>query len=431
MAKRKHEAPDEPLGAGFMVQPGRAQPAITIGRVAPFALAAGDGGRDQEERLNRLEEELARLGAQLERLSDSLENRHDGDDPGQHNPRSPRSSREPQTPRPGQPLMPHVSPMPPMPPIAAQPSMLPRTGFGPGPGENNEGGEVFARSYPLPQGKLDALTQLMSRSDVPILVRRQEKALEVQATERQHRVFAAFIRMIDWSAERRGDGGPPGDGDRVGFMKSENKRMAKDIEKSARQRSKAIEKLEKRRAKTGARRDAINTEATVKAEMQEALEREAENLSEQAERLAEQAEEIRERTERIAERAGRESGRDQRADLEREALTLRHQAEAIELQKNQLEDRARAVEDRMHEAEDQARQAEERLEQLEEELRQAEQGATEEENDDDGSRASVENPGGNWWSALQPVVEAAMDSLSGQPGKNSAAERPRTPQPDQ
>jgi hypothetical protein len=81
--------------------------------------------------------------------------------------------------------------------------MIPGMGSGSGPGESNEGGEVIPRVYSLPQGKLEALTQLMSRSDVPILVRRQENGLEVQATDRQHRIFAAFIRMIDPSAERR------------------------------------------------------------------------------------------------------------------------------------------------------------------------------------------------------------------------------------
>jgi len=415
LANRKHEGPGETPESGFVVQPGRVLPAIAIGRVAPFALAAGRGG-DQEERLNRLEEELARLEEQLERLSESLERRNEGDGPGEHTPRPPQTPRSPRAPRPAQPPMPAMPPMPPQPP------MLPGIGSGSGPGESNEGGEVFPRVYALPQGKLEALTQLMSRSDVPILVRRQENALEVHATDRQHRIFAAFVRMIDPSAERRGDAGPGDDGDRRVIV--DRRRIAKQIEKATKQRAKAIEKLEKRRAKTGARMDEIRIDATVKAETQEALEREAENLNEQAENLAEQVDRLREQAEHAAERVDKESNQERRLDLERQALDLRHQSEAVELQKNQLENRARAIEDRAREAEDQAREAENRLEQLEEELRQAEQEATEEDNDDDGSHASVDDPGGNWWNALQPALDAAMQSLTGQTHGEDAAETP-------
>jgi hypothetical protein len=55
MANRRHDGPGDAPEGGFLVQPGRLLPAIAIGRVAPFALAAGRGG-DQEERLKRLEE---------------------------------------------------------------------------------------------------------------------------------------------------------------------------------------------------------------------------------------------------------------------------------------------------------------------------------------------------------------------------------------
>jgi beta-lactamase regulating signal transducer with metallopeptidase domain len=428
MANRKHEGPGETPEGGFVVQPGRVLPAIAIGRVGPFALAAGRSG-DQEERLNRLEEELARLEEQLERLSESLERRNEGDGPGEHTPHPPQAPRPPRAPRAAQPPMPAMPPMPPMPPTPPQPPMPPGPGVGSGPGESNEGGEVFPRVYALPQGKLEALTQLMSRSDVPILVRRQENALEVHATDRQHRIFAAFVRMIDPSAERRGESGASGDdGDRRVIV--DRRRIAKQIEKATKQRAKAIEKLEKRRAKTGARMDEIKIDATVKAETQEALEREAENLNEQAENLAEQVERLREQAEHAAERVDKESNQERRLDLEREALTLRHQAEAIELQKNQLENWARVIEDRAREAEDQAREAENRLEQLEEELRQAEQEATEEDNDDDGSHASVDDPGGNWWSALQPALDAAMQSLTGQTHGEDAAETPPASHPD-
>ncbi len=58
-------------------------------------------------------------------------------------------------------------------------------------------GELVTRVYTLPQGKLDALTQLMARSDVPLLINRMDEGIEVQATPWEHHIIAAFCQMID------------------------------------------------------------------------------------------------------------------------------------------------------------------------------------------------------------------------------------------
>jgi len=58
-------------------------------------------------------------------------------------------------------------------------------------------GETTARSYALPEGKLEALTDLMIRDDVPILVSRDNGKITIHATPRQHEIIGAFIQMIN------------------------------------------------------------------------------------------------------------------------------------------------------------------------------------------------------------------------------------------
>ncbi|MBL9032303.1 MAG: hypothetical protein JNM80_11450 [Phycisphaerae bacterium] len=58
-------------------------------------------------------------------------------------------------------------------------------------------GATIARDYRLSPGKLEALTDLMARQDVPILIERHDDKIVVHASPAQHEVFAAFVRMIE------------------------------------------------------------------------------------------------------------------------------------------------------------------------------------------------------------------------------------------
>ena len=64
-------------------------------------------------------------------------------------------------------------------------------------------GETLSRTYKLPKGKLEKLTALMIRDDVPINVRPLEDALEVHATAAQHDAFAAFVKALDGKQSSR------------------------------------------------------------------------------------------------------------------------------------------------------------------------------------------------------------------------------------
>jgi len=57
--------------------------------------------------------------------------------------------------------------------------------------------ELMIRSYELPEGKLAALTELMIRPDVPVLVSPGEDHIDVHGTPQQHIIFEAFCLMVD------------------------------------------------------------------------------------------------------------------------------------------------------------------------------------------------------------------------------------------
>ena len=57
--------------------------------------------------------------------------------------------------------------------------------------------KVVTKTYKLSQGKLDALTELMRREDVPIVIRPGDDRIEVYGNQAQHMIFGAFVKMID------------------------------------------------------------------------------------------------------------------------------------------------------------------------------------------------------------------------------------------
>ncbi|MEE9129058.1 MAG: M56 family metallopeptidase, partial [Phycisphaerales bacterium] len=57
--------------------------------------------------------------------------------------------------------------------------------------------KVVTKTYKLSKGKLDGLTDLMRRDDVPILIRPGDDSIEVYGNQAQHMIFGAFVKMID------------------------------------------------------------------------------------------------------------------------------------------------------------------------------------------------------------------------------------------
>ncbi|MEE8156472.1 MAG: M56 family metallopeptidase [Phycisphaerales bacterium] len=57
--------------------------------------------------------------------------------------------------------------------------------------------KVVTKTYKLSKGKLEAITELMRRDDVPILIRPGDDSIEVYGNQAQHMIFGAFVKMID------------------------------------------------------------------------------------------------------------------------------------------------------------------------------------------------------------------------------------------
>jgi beta-lactamase regulating signal transducer with metallopeptidase domain len=59
-----------------------------------------------------------------------------------------------------------------------------------------DGDDEVERVYSLPEGRLEALTSLMVLSNVPVLVRPQDDGLRVYGSELDHQVFAGFVDLL-------------------------------------------------------------------------------------------------------------------------------------------------------------------------------------------------------------------------------------------
>lgn len=148
------------------------------------------------DRIRRIEESQKRLAAELRELSKHLE-KHGAGTPAP--PAGQGNTFWMTTPAPDA-------------PAAAQPFSQMRRSPGAAPLAVSPGGAysgaviagsrpgfeqpIITRSYKLSGDRLEALTELMVRDDVPVLVTPTGDGIDVHGTESQQAVFAAFIKMI-------------------------------------------------------------------------------------------------------------------------------------------------------------------------------------------------------------------------------------------
>lgn len=176
---------------------------------APRARAEAGGRRENlEERIDQLEEQLARLTEQLEMMSHAI-----GAPEGTPVPPTPPAPPAPPVPpTPSAPRAPRAGDSPfPTPPAAPRGWVQPGTPA-PGPGPQAVfAGPSMERSYRLDGDKLKALTELMVRDDVPVKVRPGSDEIVVLGDEGVQSRFDAFVRMIDtnetaWQEYRLSEG---------------------------------------------------------------------------------------------------------------------------------------------------------------------------------------------------------------------------------
>ncbi len=370
-----------------------ASTAWTLGSASWQGVSAGPG--DLEKRIERLERQLDRLSKQLDRLAGGM---------------------------PPMPDMPEMPPMPPMPEMPEMPSGLDHWGAAgvtawktivrtyelpegrlkaltalmvrpdvPTRVRSVDGGievhgtaadhatfkafvdtitikEDMEVGYRLPEGKLKALTTLMERSDVPVLVSEGKGKIVVHGDGAVQSVFRAFVEMINpsekASAEEGGRAGGRSAAAVAEYMEQQAKHQRKQAERTARH--------EERRArfamKTASRH---HREFRKLMQMVAELVREAEEVGAQAERLERDADRLFDEAEELREKASDTDNRKKAARLNDKARQMEHEAEAIGMEARRMFEKAEALESEAEEVEDRA-----------EDLAEDEEDEEEDEDDD-------------------------------------------------
>lgn len=202
--------------------------------------------------------------------------------------------------------------------------------------------ETEARSYVLPDGKLEALTELMARQDVPVLIERHDDKIVVHATATQHEVFGAFVHLINPESPAANLGTLRGYigaqslpslnralTDYTGRL-NELAAAGRTYEALKQPRLAQLQNLEHYRSALGH----LNVQ-------RESIENQAEQLREQAEQLREMAEQIREKAEALREQL--QSRGDASPNAVEAATRLMNRASTTEARASELDARADAL----------------------------------------------------------------------------------------
>jgi beta-lactamase regulating signal transducer with metallopeptidase domain len=339
-----------------------------------------------DSELRRLEHELEALARELAELRELAERVPRPSKP----PRAPRSAAPPRTPRPAAP--PRAATLP-------TPGMLE---FLDGDVAKwyaaSKSDEKIVRTYELPEGKLEALTKLMVRDDVPVLVSPQKNSIEVHGTAAQHRKFAAFVEMIHPTGKY------PAAGTRTPWSQLGVTGVYRDALKAQTEaRVKVEDALRKARTKGGcttapkasysalqeflragryhgvesldaqiqalnALIQQLNAESMAREQHGAAMEAQAEALAEQAQELNVQAEELADQAAQFSDEADETEDRSAARALQAQVRMLERQARELERQARMLERRADRTAEKAEEFDGDVDELDESVQQLQEAL---------------------------------------------------------------
>lgn len=269
--------------------------------------------------------------------------------------------------------------------------------------------EKSVEAYRLPPGKLKALTALMGRDDVPVMVQPGSDEIKVQGTPAVQAVFQAFVEMIhpEKDGRRSRVGAPRGPRARAGALRRDQEAGEKDrraVERAlagtTRAFGRSYARIARQQAKELRKRARADVRRAIKGLSQKAkdLERQAERLEAEADRLEDRAERARDKANNLRDKA-RQSGKSDNADrlgaeadaieaqaddLETQAEVLLAQAEAVQEQVEAIEEQAEEVAEQIEEQfEKVAEQIEEQVERKLEEVEEAIEADEEDHDDDD------------------------------------------------
>jgi len=281
--------------------------------------------------------------------------------------------------------------------------MVQGPGFAPMPPVQYEQ-EIVVRSYQLPDGKLKALTALMVRDDVPVLVRPLEDRIEVHATARQHKVFRAFVDMIHPPKECKEKAEPAEEASRAAppdyFARTDPLTAYRDArktrsnelavlarlhasagkqcyEEAAKAFQNALRVQRRADAETYAEQaatlakllDSVRGQARSREQDAAVMEAEAQALAQQAEELGARAKALVKRATELARAAEDVTDAAKARSLSEQVQALEKQGRELERQARELDKRSQAIERESRQAEDTAGELDDSADELEETLR--------------------------------------------------------------
>ncbi|MFH1418663.1 MAG: M56 family metallopeptidase [Planctomycetota bacterium] len=256
-------------------------------------------------------------------------------------------------------------------------------------------GDETEMSYRLPEGKLKALTELMTRDDVPVMVAPGEEGIEVHGGPAVQAVFKAFVDMIHPpKGEKKGGLAIGGTADirarayrdaQQQFQAAKEQQVRARLEAVA--RAKALEEYTLQAA--GASRRSL-AESAQRLQVREhlrrrlaELERKLGQLEDAADTLEDAAAKLHEQAEDTREKASETKNRREATRLRDQAEDIEAQAEKMEQEARRLSEEAEHLEREAEELEEQAADIEEEIEEPAEEEARAEQDDDEEDDDDE------------------------------------------------
>jgi len=263
-----------------------------------------------------------------------------------------------------------------------------------------DGESDVQRVYDLPEGRLDALTELMALSTVPVLVRPEDEGLRVWGSELDHDVFAGFMTLLgaegdarviineqrqrDQAEEEEDDDCSKGRAEVIAQREAqrqardemrrqheaqrEAQRRMQEIRREAEREMREVQRQHSRTMHEAARHEQKAHEIEARSaqieHQSESMEAHAEQLEEQAEAINDQADDIEEHADEVEESGAEEAASD---DIREHANQLREQAEAFLEEAEQIREKAERLRDKADELRDEADELRDRADEVREE----------------------------------------------------------------
>jgi hypothetical protein len=215
-------------------------------------------------------------------------------------------------------------------------------------------GDDRVTGHALPSGKLDAITELMVRSDVPILVEPGEKQIRVHGTDVEQAVFDAFCTLIHPGGVAYAESAASAYGIAGSYAESYDDR-ARQYEAAALAQRAQLQSLRSTMRSLEHQIRALERQADRAHDRAEGYEDKAEDSEDEARDLLEEARDLQ----REGEHARAEALLSKAEAMRQKAHQFALQAESAEQQAEILQEQAEQIEDQLEELEDEIEEIEE------------------------------------------------------------------------